>query len=98
MKIKQIYEELNNLAKDLDIKIRKENGRFRSGWCVVNENKLIIVNKATPAETIAVIIARCIAAHDDIDNLFIKPAVREFIENEKANLRPDKQFSLEVKY
>lgn len=97
MKAKQIHEELNNLAKELGIKIRRESGKFRSGWCVVNDNKLILVNRTTPAETVAVVIARCLAQHD-LDNQFVKPAVREFIEAERSNLETETNFNLEVKY
>jgi hypothetical protein len=97
MKIKQIHEELKNLANELGIKIRKENGSFKSGWCVINDNKLIIVNRNTPMETISAVIARCLAKHD-IDNLFIKPAVRDYIDNEKQNIENVNEFSLEIDY
>lgn len=97
MKAKQIQEELHQLTKDLGIKIRRESGKFKSGWCIVNDNKLILINRTAPPEMVASVVAKCLAMHN-LDNVFIKPAIREFIDNERSNLDPENEFKLEVSY
>lgn len=97
MKAKQIQEELHQLSKDLGIKIRRESGKFKSGWCIVNDNKLILINRTAPPEIITSVIAKCLAMHN-LDNIFVKPAVRDFIENEKNTLKSEDDFNLEVSY
>ncbi len=97
MKPKELNEELLDLAKKAGIVIRKENGRFKSGYCVVNENKLIIINKTTPIERISGIVARTLALHN-LDDIFVKPAVREFIESEAASAQKEKDFNLVINY
>lgn len=97
MKIKELHTQLSEVAKRLDIEIRRDNGSFKSGYAIVNDMNMIVLNRNTPLETICVAIAKAIAAHDT-DNLFIPPAVREFIEESGVNTAPDNEFSLVVNY
>jgi tmRNA-binding protein len=91
-----MYEELLELAKNLDISIRKEKGNFRSGYCVVNDREVLLINKSTPVETLNTIIAQGLARHSQ--NIHIKPAVREFIEREIKNYADKNSFNLEIEY
>ena len=98
MKLKEIYEELLEIAKQAGIKVRKENGRFNSGSCLVKEEALIILNKTTTLETMSSVVAKSLSEFP-IDNIYIKPAIREFIDREKALASiKEKNFSLEVEY
>lgn len=96
MKLNDMYEELLELAKNLDISIRKEKGNFRSGYCVVNDREVLLINKSTPVETLNTIIAQGLARHSQ--NIHIKPAVREFIEREIKNYADKNSFNLEIEY
>lgn len=80
MKIKEFYKELIALATELGYSIRKDNGNFRGGACILNEQKLIVLNKFLPLESQANIIANTI--YEEIDTKYIKPNLRERIEKE----------------
>lgn len=97
MKAKELHEELLDIAKKAGITVRKENGSFKSGYCLVKEQKLIIINRTTPPEISNGVIARSIAEADFVD-LFLKPVVREFIEKESLSPKSEKDFSLTVNY
>lgn len=81
MKLNQIYDELSVIVKKIGYSIRHDRGQFQSGYCIVNEKKLILFNRYTPLETKINVLVKCILTNE-IDGVFIKPAIREFIENE----------------
>lgn len=81
MKLNQIYDELSDIVKKIGYSIRHDRGQFQSGYCIVNEKKLILFNRYTPLETKVNVLVKCILTNE-IDGVFIKPAIREFIENE----------------
>lgn len=97
MKITEIYEELVEIAKKLNITVRKENGKFKSGFCVVDDDKYIVVNRSTPIESTTAIIARTLL-EQDIKDVYIKPAVREYIEKQKDLYIQESDFNLKVDY
>ena len=98
MKLKEIYAELLDIAKQAGIKVRRENGKFHSGSCLVKDEAVIVLNKTTTIETLSSVLAKSLSEFP-IDNIYIKPAVREYIEREKAIAAiKEKNFSLEVEY
>jgi hypothetical protein len=97
MKPKELYKELTEIAKDLGVKIRKGDGKFRSGLCMVNDAPVIVINKTTPVEGAVSVIAKGLAALE-INNIFIKPAVRDYIESEVEQSLQEKDFEFEVSY
>lgn len=80
MKTQAILDELLALAATAGYKVIRDKGRFRGGACVVREQKIIVLNKRLPAETIITILARALA--DAAEGVFVKPAVRSVIERE----------------
>jgi hypothetical protein len=82
MELKQIYSELLDTAGKLGIKIRRESGNFRSGYCIINDEEVLLLNKSQPIETISAIIARTIVERET-DGIFLKPVIRDFIEKER---------------
>lgn len=88
MKNKVIYDELIELLKNLGYKIRKENGNFEGGACIIKDEKIIVLNKNTPIELHLSIMSA--VAYEYSDKIFIKPKLREFIEKEiqKIDLKP----------
>ncbi len=86
MKIKAIYDELLSVITKAGITVRKEHlFKSRGGYCMLNENKLIILNKLLPIEAHASILARCISDLDLADDTFLAPAIRQYIDVEAAN-------------
>jgi hypothetical protein len=47
---KNFLEKLENLFASSDYILRYEKGNFKSGYCVLKENKIVIVNKYYPLE------------------------------------------------
>jgi hypothetical protein len=83
MKADKLVEALIEAAKSIDYTVRRENGTFRGGACVVRDQRLILINRSVPFEAAAVVLARALA-RIGVDDQFLKPAVREIIERERA--------------
>ncbi len=47
---KHFLDKLENLFAETDYMLRYEKGNFKSGYCVLNESKVVIVNKYFPLE------------------------------------------------
>ncbi len=97
MKTKDLYSELIEIAKTLGITVRRENGNFKTGFALLKDEELIIINKSASLETAASAIARSLPA-DAVSAIYIKPVVREFIEKENNASGGKKDFSLRVEY
>ncbi len=79
MKIEKLLLELESLCEKGGFTIRKERGTFRGDQCIIEGEKLVVINKNRPAESQALILAKVIN-HIGPDTLFIKPAVRKELE------------------
>lgn len=85
MRINQLISELSEVAKQIGVDVRKDQGSFRSGLCFVKEKPVIVLNKRSSADQIAASIARSLAEMS-IENIYLKPALRELIEKEKQHI------------
>ncbi len=81
----QILKELESLAHASGITLRYEKGDFEGGFCVLKTERMIVVNKKIATDKRTSMIAQGLA-EIGIDEVFLKPAVREFIEDELARL------------
>ena len=45
MKLTIIFQEFEKLAEALDVKIIQEKGNFRGGYCLLEKEGIIVVNK-----------------------------------------------------
>ncbi|MEX2456129.1 MAG: hypothetical protein WD381_02400 [Balneolaceae bacterium] len=79
MKIEKLILELESLCEKSGYAIRKERGSFRGDQCVIEGEKLIVINKNKPPESQAGILANVLRSID-ADEIFIKPAVRKNLE------------------
>jgi len=79
----QMTRELESLAANSGISIRYEKGDFEGGYCILKAERLIVVNKKLAPPRKASILAQGLA-EIGIDEVYLKPAVREFIEDELA--------------
>jgi murein endopeptidase len=76
-----LITELEELVSQLGIHLRYEKGDFEGGYCVLKEQKVLVVNKKLHEMRRASILAQ--ALHEiGIENIFVKPAVRQYIEDE----------------
>ena len=81
MKHEELIAELEQLAAQLGIAVRYEKGDFEGGYCILRTDRILLINKRLMPNKKASV---CALALNEIgiDNLFIKPVVREFIEDE----------------
>jgi hypothetical protein len=81
----QVLKELESLATSSGISVRYEKGDFEGGFCVLKAERLIVVNKKLAPSKRASVVAQGLAEMG-IEERFLKPAIREFIEDELARL------------
>ena len=81
----QLLKELEVLASNSGITVRYEKGEFEGGFCVLRSERMILVNKKLNPPRKASILAQGLA-EIGIDEVYLKPAVREFIEDELARV------------
>lgn len=79
----ELLKELEELAARSNIGIRYEKGDFEGGFCVLKADRLIMINKKLPTPKRAAVLAQGLA-EVGIDEIYLKPVVREFIEDELA--------------
>ena len=79
----QILSELEDLADASNIAVRYEKGDFEGGYCVLKAERMIVINKRLMAARRASVLAQGLA-EVGIDEMYLKPAVREYIEDELA--------------
>ncbi len=79
----QILSELEYLATNCGIAIRYEKGDFDGGYCVLKDERLIVINKRLAPARRTSVLAQGLA-EVGIDEIYLKPAVREYIEDELA--------------
>ncbi|MBI3005909.1 MAG: hypothetical protein HYY49_10925 [Ignavibacteriales bacterium] len=77
----EILKELEQLATKSAIAIRYEKGDFEGGFCVLKSERLVVINKKLPSPKRASVLAQGLA-EVGIEEMYLKPAVREFIEDE----------------
>lgn len=80
MKTEQIVKELRDAAKQLGLEVRTEKGNFRGGRCMVGGQDFVVLNKRHIPEVQLNILAECLR-DVPIDTLFLKPAVRQALED-----------------
>lgn len=80
-----IIEELENVAQRLGFEVRSEKGNFRGGRCIVEGEELIMLNKRHQPETQLVVMANALR-DAPLDTIYLKPAVRQALEDTWAAL------------
>ena len=86
MNSEDFLPELEELAVEMGMKIRYEKGDFDGGYCILKEEQIIVVNKKLHPSRKAAVIALALG-ETGIENLFVKPNVRMFIEDEMVRAR-----------
>jgi hypothetical protein len=83
MKAEELIGELQTVAQQLGVAIRYERGDFEGGYCVLKTQRILLVNKRLLPNRKASVLALALQ-EIGLENLFLKPAVREYIEDESA--------------
>ena len=83
MKHEDLIEELQSVAGQLGIQVRYEKGDFEGGYCILHERKLMLVNRRLLPQRRASVLAAALR-EIGLDNVYLKPAVRAFIDDEAA--------------
>lgn len=47
---KSLQEKIEGIFKSLEFKVRYEKGTFRSGYCILEDQRVIVINKFFPLE------------------------------------------------
>lgn len=79
MKTQVIVKELEEIARQLGLGIRKGKGNFRGGRCVVGGEELIVLNRHHLPEIHLSILAEGLRGLP-VEDVFMKPAVRKALE------------------
>jgi hypothetical protein len=85
MKHEELIVELEQLAALLGVGVRYEKGDFEGGYCILKTDRILLINKRLLPNKKAAVFG--LALHEiGLDNVFVKPVVREFIEDEVARM------------
>jgi hypothetical protein len=82
MKLDKLFQELIDISGSLGIKIIQEKGNFKGGYCLLEQEKIIVINKLKPVEQRVRALAHAYSRRDT-SAIYMKPAVREIIEAEE---------------
>lgn len=92
MNYSKIVAELEEIIKQLGIYLRYEKGDFEGGYCILRDKRILVVNKRLLDVRKASILARALN-EIGIESLYLKPEIREFIEDEVAKTNKTKEYS-----
>ena len=79
MKPEQIVDELEGVLTRMGIHVRKERGNFKGGWCVINEERCLVINRRHTPEVQLSIVAECMRTLPH-ESVYLRPGVREALE------------------
>ena len=83
MKHEEIIQDLQDLATQLNVTIRYERGDFEGGYCILKDKKILLVNRRLMPTRKASVLATALQ-EIGLDNVFLKPVLRAYIEDEVA--------------
>jgi len=79
MKPDKLIIQLEKLVEQAGYTIRKERGTLRGDHCVVEGDKLVVLNKKKPEQQQIGLLAR-VLHQKELSDIYIKPAVRKHLE------------------
>ncbi len=85
----ELLLEIEQTALDMGVRIRYEKGDFDGGYCILREEKIIVVNKKLSSQKKCSVIAQALGDYG-IDDVYMKPVVRMYVEDEivRATMAP----------
>lgn len=88
MKLPAMIEELEEVVTRLGMTVVLDKGSFKGGDCILDGEGMVVLNKATPLEQRARHLTDALSKHD-LQGIYLKPAVRAFLENSQAHIELD---------
>ena len=82
MKEEELFGHFEKLADQLTVTILEGKGDFEGGYCTVNEDQFVVLNKTRPLEQRLRVLARSLSGMG-LDEQYMLPALREFIEDNR---------------
>lgn len=79
MKPDKLIIELEQLVEQAGYTIRRERGTFRGDHCIMEGDKLVVMNKKKPLQQQVGLLAR-VLYDKQLQDIYIKPAVRKDLE------------------
>lgn len=84
MKIKEkefeeLIKDLRGIAAQLGAEVRFERGDFKGGYCLLKENKIIIINKLANLQRKVMILSAALKELG-VDKIYLTPRMREIID------------------
>jgi len=76
--LRATYNELKEVFEKLNYKVVLDKGHFNTGYCLLEHEKIIVVNKNKPYEN-RVKILSSILSKIDTDDIYLKPKIRELM-------------------
>jgi hypothetical protein len=86
MKHEELVLELQDVARQLGITVRFDQGNFEGGYCILKAQKLLLINRRLLPVRKASVLAAALR-EIGLENVFLKPAIRAYIEDEAARMR-----------
>ena len=84
MKQEEIYDHFEQLADKLNITILEGRGDFEGGFCTLNGDRFVVLNRGRPLEQRLRVLA--ISFGDlDLEQQYIMPILRKFIDSNSTN-------------
>ena len=83
MTSEELFEALKSLAGEMGLKIRFETGNFEGGYCLLREEKMLVINRRATIPRKNRTLALGLNEYG-LDHLYVSPALREAIEDEVA--------------
>jgi hypothetical protein len=78
-----LLEELKALALTVGVKVRFETGNFDGGYCLLREERLLVINRRSNVTRKIRTLALGLSEYG-LDSTFVPPAIREAIDDELA--------------
>ncbi|MDG5766979.1 hypothetical protein QA596_05835 [Balneolales bacterium ANBcel1] len=85
MKAEKFQAELESIIEQLGYHIRKEKGNFRGDFCVLEGDRLVMINKNYPPEFHIAQMMRFLSGQK-IEDMYVKPAVRKEMDKWKDKI------------
>jgi len=84
MKIKEkefeiILQDLKSLADQMGVKVRFERGDFKGGYCLLNESKVVVINKLANMQRKVITLSAALKELG-VEEIYLPPKLREVIE------------------
>jgi len=93
MKTTEIVRELEEAVQQLGVIVRRERGNFRGGYCIRDDEEILMLNRSHPPEIHLSVLATALKDLP-VDTVFLRPAVRRALEdawNQSVNIELEEE-------